>query len=86
MKKKLHQWQLQEAKNKLSKVVNLAINEGPQMITVHGREAAVIMSAQDYQKLQQPAGSLVNFLSNSPLATVELDVTRRRDVSRDVDL
>lgn len=86
MKQHIHQWQLQEAKNKLSKVVSLAIQQGPQTITLRGKEAVVVISAVDYKKLKRPVTSLVAFLENSPLCEAELDVTRRRDLSRDIDL
>jgi prevent-host-death family protein len=41
-------WQLQEAKNNLSEVVQRAMTEGPQTITRHGKPAAVVVSAADY--------------------------------------
>jgi prevent-host-death family protein len=40
-------WQLQEAKNKLSKVIDDARTSGPQSITVRGKETAVVLSAED---------------------------------------
>ena len=36
-------WQLQEAKNKLSEVVDQAIAEGPQVITRRGEEVAIVI-------------------------------------------
>ena len=44
-------WQLQEAKQQLSKVVDLAGSEGPQVVTRHGREVAVVLSMDDYRAL-----------------------------------
>ncbi len=35
-------WQLQEAKNRFSEVVNLALTEGEQTITRHGKPVVVI--------------------------------------------
>lgn len=46
-------WQLQEAKQKLSRVVDLAVEEGPQTITRHGHEVAVVVSIEEYQRLRQ---------------------------------
>ena len=46
-------WQLQEAKNKFSQVVREAQEHGPQIITVHGKEAAVVLSAEEYSTLKQ---------------------------------
>lgn len=69
-------WQLQEAKNKLSEVVERAIHEGPQAITRRGEEVAVVLSRADYQKLTKPKTSLVDFFSTSPLKDAELDLAR----------
>ena len=49
-------WQLQEAKNQLSEVVRKAQSEGPQVITLHGNDAAVVVSAKDYGRLSRPRG------------------------------
>jgi antitoxin Phd len=46
-------WQLQEAKQKLSTVVDRALSEGPQTITRHGVETAVVVSVAEYRRLQQ---------------------------------
>ncbi len=79
-------WQLQEAKNKLSKVVHEAQVSGPQIITVRGEEAAVVISAQTYRQLTRQDDTLVSFLQNSPWADVELDLERSKDTGRSVDL
>ncbi len=79
-------WQLQEAKNRLSELVRKAREEGPQIITVHGEDAAVVVSARQYRKLQRRRGSLVEFFRKSPLVGVELDLTRSRDTGRPVEL
>jgi prevent-host-death family protein len=47
-------WQLQEAKAKFSQLVQKALDEGPQTVTRHGKEVAVLLSADDYKKLQRP--------------------------------
>lgn len=44
-------WQLQEAKQKFSEVVRLAIDEGPQLVTRHGEEVVFVVSSKDYRKL-----------------------------------
>jgi prevent-host-death family protein len=59
-------WQLQEAKARLSELVKSAEQDGPQEITVHGRAAAVVVSAHDYGRLCGAAGSLVDFMRRSP--------------------
>ena len=79
-------WQLQEAKNRLSEVVRKARDEGPQVITLHGRDAAVVLSASDYARRAKPKGSLVAFFRKSPLAGAALEVGRSRDTGRPVRL
>jgi prevent-host-death family protein len=79
-------WQLQNAKNRLSEVVDLATREGPQIITRRGVETAVILSVEEYRKLSRPRQSLVDFLRASPLADVELDLERDPDPGRELDL
>jgi len=60
-------WQIQEAKNKLSEVVDNALKEGPQVITKHGKEVAVMISKADYEQLKIKKCGLVEFFRNSPL-------------------
>ncbi|PYE87819.1 type II toxin-antitoxin system Phd/YefM family antitoxin [Phyllobacterium leguminum] len=45
------EWHLQDAKNHFSKVVQKARNEGPQVVTLRGERAAVVLSAADYDAL-----------------------------------
>jgi prevent-host-death family protein len=80
-------WALQDAKNRLSEVVNRAEKDGPQTITRHGKKAAVVISVRDYQRMgPRSAGSLVRFLRESPLAGIDLDLERDKDEGREVDL
>jgi len=83
---KTKKWQLQEAKNRFSEVVRKASEEGPQMVTKHGKDSVVVLSAEDYRKLEQPKTSLVEFFQNSPLSKIEIDVKRDKSPSRQVDL
>lgn len=43
-------WQLQEAKNRFSEVVDHALSDGPQTITRHGRPTVVIVAAEQYAR------------------------------------
>ena len=79
-------WQLQDAKNRFSELVRKAREEGPQMITLHGRDAVVVVSANEYGKLSRPRGNLVDFFRKSPLVGVELDLVRSLDTGRRIDL
>ena len=80
------QWQLQDAKNRFSEVVENAIQDGPQIVTKRGKEAVVIVSMDEYRKLTAPANSLVEFFHNSPLYDLELDIERDKNFSREVNL
>ena len=71
-----HSWQLQEAKNKFSRVVDEALTEGPQVITRHGVETVVVLSIADYKRILQGRQKLVEFFQESPLVGVDLDLTR----------
>ena len=52
-------WQLQEAKNRFSEVVDEALAHGPQTATRHGREVVVIVAAGEFRRIKQPKGSLL---------------------------
>jgi prevent-host-death family protein len=69
-------WQLQEAKNKFSEVVEAALTDGPQVITRRGAETAIVLSYADYRKLLLAQKKLSDFFRESPLVGVDLDLTR----------
>jgi prevent-host-death family protein len=71
-------WQLQEAKNKFSEVVEEAIQHGPQVITRRGVEAVIVLSYGDYRKLTLSQKKLSDFFRESPLAAEQLDLSRDR--------
>jgi prevent-host-death family protein len=75
-------WQLQDAKARLSEVVKKATSEGPQHITVHGEPSAVVLSETDYRRLKAPQPRFVDFIRDSPLYGVELDLERDRSPVR----
>lgn len=79
-------WQLQEAKNKFSEVVNEALAKGPQVVTRRGEEVVVILSREEYGRLKKSQPSLLEFFRQSPLVGVELDLERDRTYPRDVEL
>ena len=79
-------WQLQEAKNKFSHLVDKARLDGPQIVTKHGKESVVIIAFEDYQKLNKPTSDLISFFKKSPLSDINLDLTRDKSSSRDIEL
>jgi prevent-host-death family protein len=82
-------WQLQEAKNRLSEVVDLALTEGPQPVTRHGKEVVVIVSKGEFDRRRGkrgPRGAIVAFLRGLSFARAKLEVERSKDVDRPLDL
>jgi antitoxin Phd len=82
----MKQWQLQDAKNRFSEVVQKALEQGPQMITRRGIKTVVIMSVEDYQQLTKPKADIVDFFRNSPLKGIEIDLARDKDIGREIEL
>ncbi len=72
-----NQWQLQHAKSHLSEVVDRVANRGPQTITRHGKEVAVMISPEEYRKFKHRKQSLVEFFRSSPLVGLEIPARSR---------
>lgn len=79
-----NKWQLQDAKAKFSQVVSEAGINGPQYITKHGKDAAVIVSMEDYKALTERRGKLSAFFQDSPLYGLEFE--RDKDTDREIEL
>ena len=82
----MRQWALQDAKARLSELVRLASDHEPQEITLRGEPAVVVLSADDYRQLSEPEPSFVELIRSSPLMDTEIDLTRDKSLTRDVDL
>ena len=83
------EWALQDAKNQFSKVVQKARLEGPQVVTVRGERAAVVLSATDYDALSAGRPSLVDDLLAGPAWDDDLAdavAARAKTPSRDAAL
>ena len=62
-------WALQDAKARFSEVVRKAKNEGPQQITVHGREEVVVVSVEEYRRVRgEPTGEVLVKVMQDPRA------------------
>jgi antitoxin Phd len=82
-------WQLQTAKAKFSELFRRAIAVGPQIVTRQDRETVVVLRLQDFERLTRRAkqpSSLVKFFADSPLVGVSLDLERKPDYGRPVEL
>jgi len=82
------QWALQDAKARFSEVVRKAKTEGPQRITVHGREEVVVVSVEEYRRVkgQRTGRALVAVLRDSPLADIDFERMPTRSRVRGVKL
>lgn len=69
-------WQLQEAKNKLSELVEEAVRHGPQVITKRGVQVAIVVSYSEFAKMRQGKTKLSEFFRLSPLAGIRLERDR----------
>lgn len=79
-------WQVHEAKARFSQLLRDASNEGPQVVTKHGRPAAVVVSVEEYRRHEAQQKSLAEVIRSSPMAGVQIDVERNRTDPRDIDL
>lgn len=79
-------WQLQEAKARFSELVNEVERDGYHTITKNGHPVAVIISKKDFEKLNTPKNSLLDFFRDAPLPDFDLDIQRSKDQGRSIDL
>jgi prevent-host-death family protein len=78
-------WQLQEAKQRFSELVRHARADGPQVVTRHGEEVAVVVSIEEYRRLTDELPSFKDFLLAAPDLEA-LDIDRSRERARVVEL
>jgi prevent-host-death family protein len=81
-------WRLQDAKARFSEVVREAQHHGPQRVTLHGKDAVVIVGADEFDRLQRPVTGrdIVNALAASPLADVQFERLSVKSKVRDINL
>lgn len=88
-KRQTNDWQLQDAKARFSEVFRLARSRGPQRITRHGKEAVVVIPAEQFEQLsgrtRQPR-SLAEFFAKSPLPGSGINLERKPDYGRRIEL
>ncbi len=78
-------WQVQEAKAHLSEVIERARTEGPQTITRHGAERAVVLSIEQYRSLVAQKPDFKVHLLAGPKVD-DFSIERDRDTGRPVEL
>jgi len=77
-------WPLGQAKARFSEVVRLARSGEPQHVTVHGRDAVVIVASTEFERLTTRKGSptLYGLLAGSPLSRAPDTVPRPKRFHR----
>lgn len=83
-----NRWILQNAKARFSELVRRAHSNGPQRVTVHGRQEVVVVSAEEFSRLQgnYTGAALVAAMQASPAREIDLAPERGVMPVRDVDL
>ena len=79
-------WQLQDAKAKLSELIREVIHSGPRGISLRGLLEVIIISKNDYEKLTRKKSSFMDFMKNSPMKGLELNLERNKSQNRDIEL
>ena len=81
-------WRLQDAKAQFSELVRQARETGPQRVTVHGKDAVVVVDAAEWDRLKKPVSGrdLVEALASSPLRDVPIERLSVKSPVRDVKL
>src|SRR4051812_39577347 len=81
-------WRLEDAKARFSEVVREAQQRGPQRVTLHGKDAVVIVGADEFDRLQRPVTGrdIIDALASSPLADVKFERLSVKSKVRDVNL
>jgi prevent-host-death family protein len=88
-----HYWQIQDAKQRFSEMIRAVAHDGPQIITRHGEEVAVVVDIAEYRRLTRPTVNLTGLLLGEPTISAEaaevlaqVEAERKADVGRPIDL
>lgn len=78
-KPKAGKWLLQDAKARFSELVRRVRSEGPQRVTVHGRDEVVVISAEEFRRLKGDLSgeALIAAMQASPYRDVDIEPARK---------
>jgi prevent-host-death family protein len=86
-------WQIQDAKQRFSEMIRAVARDGPQVITKHGEDVAVVVNIDEYRRLTRPSADLAGILLGGPKIDddtagvfTEIEAERKADLGRPVDL
>src|SRR5450631_3604774 len=79
-------WLLQDAKARFSELVRKVRSEGPQHVTVHGRDEVVVIAAEEFRRLKGSVTgqALIEAMQASPHRDIEIAPKRGNMPVRDV--
>ena len=78
-------WQLQDAKQRFSELIRSVQVDGPQVVTRHGEEVAVVIDIAEYRRLRGGAPGFKEFLRSAPDLDA-LETSRSTEAARTVEL
>ncbi len=78
----MRDWAVQDAKSRFSELLDTCLSEGPQMVTKRGIEAAVLMPAQEWRRLQQASRPTLKDILLAPQPTSDLPIPPRGRLHR----
>ncbi|MGZ4334602.1 MAG: type II toxin-antitoxin system Phd/YefM family antitoxin [Gaiellaceae bacterium] len=79
----MQKWQLQDAKQQFSRLVERARTDGPQLVTRNGKEVAVVLDVNEYRRITSHGGDFKRFLFEGP--RFELEVERSKELPREIE-
>ena len=81
-------WPLQDAKARFSELVRRVRSEGPQHVTVRGRDEVVVVAAEEFRRMkgERTGAALIAALQASPYRDIDIEPQRERLPVRDVKL
>lgn len=86
-------WQIQDAKQRFSEMIRAVTSDGPQVITRHGEDVAVVVDIREYRRLTGPSVDLASVLLGGPKVDdstadvfADIEAERKADFGRVVDL
>ena len=79
-------WQLQEAKQRFSELIRSVEADGPQVVTRHGEDVAVVISIAEYRHLRREGENFKAFLQSAPALDLDLEISRPVQPARFVGL
>lgn len=77
-------WQVQEAKQRFSELLRAAASEGPQIVTRHGQEIAVVIDVTEFHRLRGDTIDFKDYLRSDPEFD-DLELARSDELSRYID-